>query len=193
MEITVRVEIPALERLCETIRECHIRDMLAPAPKASGQWAVSSGQGEENGTHHPSPASPATEGLPARSTLTNTSSGPSGHLPLEGEGNGEPEQIPAKTEQEHAKAEQIPAENEQIPVKNEQGPAAQEEEPQPAGAGAPVTLDAVQRAAVQLRDEGMLGRVTAMFPEFGIKKISDLKGDALEAFAGRLRELGAKV
>lgn len=172
MEITVRVEIPALERLCETIRECHIRDMLAPAPKASGQWAVNSGQIEENGTPHPSPASPAPEGLPARSTPTNTSSAPIGAPSPQGEGSGEPEQIPAKTEQE---------------------PAAQKEEPQPAGAGAPVTLDAVQRAAVQLRDEGMLGRVTAMFPEFGIKKISDLKGDALEAFAGRLRELGAKV
>lgn len=55
------------------------------------------------------------------------------------------------------------------------------------------TLDAVQRAAAQLRDEGKLKAVTDMFPEFGIKKLSDLAGDALQAFAGRLREMGAAL
>ena len=57
----------------------------------------------------------------------------------------------------------------------------------------PVTLDMVQRAAAQMRDDGKLKEVTAMFPEFGIKKLSDLKGDALQGFADRLRELGAKI
>jgi len=65
--------------------------------------------------------------------------------------------------------------------------------PKGEGSGKPVTLDAVQRAAAQMRDDGKLKAVTDMFPEFGIKKLSDLKGDALQAFAERLRAMGAKI
>ena len=57
----------------------------------------------------------------------------------------------------------------------------------------PVTLDAVQRAAAQMRDDGKLKAVTDMFPEFGIKKLSDLKGDQLQTFGERLRAMGAKI
>ena len=57
----------------------------------------------------------------------------------------------------------------------------------------PVTLDAVQRAAAQMRDDGKLKAVTDMFPEFGIKKLSDLKGDQLQQFGDRLRAMGAKI
>ena len=32
-----------------------------------------------------------------------------------------------------------------------------------------------------------------MFPEFGIKKLSDLSGDKLQAFAERLRKMGATL
>ena len=56
-----------------------------------------------------------------------------------------------------------------------------------------VTLDAVQRAAAQMRDDGKLKAVTDMFPEFGIKKLSDLKGDQLQQFGERLRAMGAKI
>ena len=63
----------------------------------------------------------------------------------------------------------------------------------PAPATAAVTLDAVQKAAAQMRDEGKLKAVTDMFPEFGIKKLSDLKGDKLQAFGERLRKMGAKL
>lgn len=63
----------------------------------------------------------------------------------------------------------------------------------PSPAAKPVTLDAVQRAAAQMRDEGKLKAVTDMFPEFGIKKLSDLKGDALQTFGERLRAMGAKI
>ena len=63
----------------------------------------------------------------------------------------------------------------------------------PAPATPAVTLDAVQRAAAQMRDDGKLKAVTDMFPEFGIKKLSELKGDALQAFAERLRAMGAKI
>ena len=55
------------------------------------------------------------------------------------------------------------------------------------------TLADVQKAAAQMRDEGKLNQVTGMFGEFGIKKLSDLKGDALQKFAERLRGMGAKI
>ena len=55
------------------------------------------------------------------------------------------------------------------------------------------TLDQVQRAAAMMRDQGKLKAVTDMFPEFGIRKLSDLTGDALQDFAGRLIRLGAKL
>ena len=57
----------------------------------------------------------------------------------------------------------------------------------------PVTLADVQKAAAQMRDDGRLDAVKGLFPEFGIKKLSDLKGDALQGFAAKLREMGAKI
>ena len=63
----------------------------------------------------------------------------------------------------------------------------------PAPATPAVTLDAVQRAAAQMRDDGKLKAVTDMFPEFGIKKLSDLKGDQLQQFGERLRAMGARI
>lgn len=76
-------------------------------------------------------------------------------------------------------------------------PEVTEKQPTAAAAPAPatpaVTLDAVQRAAAQMRDDGKLKAVTDMFPEFGIKKLSDLKGDQLQKFGDRLREMGAKI
>ena len=63
----------------------------------------------------------------------------------------------------------------------------------PAPAPKAATLADVQKAAAQMRDEGRLNQVTGLFGEFGIKKLSDLKGDALQKFAAKLREMGAKV
>ena len=63
----------------------------------------------------------------------------------------------------------------------------------PAPVPAPATLEGIQRAAAQLRDQGKLGNITAMFGEFGIKRLSDLKPDQLPVFAERLRAMGAKV
>ena len=63
----------------------------------------------------------------------------------------------------------------------------------PAPATKAATLADVQKAAAQMRDEGRLNQVTGMFGEFGIKKLSDLKGDALQQFAERLRGMGAKI
>lgn len=86
-----------------------------------------------------------------------------------------------------AEAAPEPAEGPQEPPNP--GPA----HPSPVPAGSPVTLDAVQRAAMQMRDEGKVKAVTDLFPAFGIKKLSDLKGDALQAFGAKLREMGAKL
>lgn len=63
----------------------------------------------------------------------------------------------------------------------------------PAPAPKAATLADVQKAAAQMRDEGRLNQVTGLFGEFGIKKLSDLKGDALQQFAERLRGLGARI
>lgn len=52
------------------------------------------------------------------------------------------------------------------------------------------TLADVQQACARLRDAGKMNDVKALFPEFGIKKLSDLKGaDQLAAFAARLKKL----
>ena len=63
----------------------------------------------------------------------------------------------------------------------------------PAPDAKPVTLANVQKAAAQMRDDGKLDAVKALFPEFGIRKLSDLKGDALQKFGDRLREMGAAI
>ena len=71
-------------------------------------------------------------------------------------------------------------------------PAAKDE-PKEEPKTAAYTLDQVQRAAARMRDQGKLGAVTGMFDEFGIKKLSDLKGEKLQEFAGRLIGLGASL
>ena len=63
----------------------------------------------------------------------------------------------------------------------------------PATPATPVTLEAIQLAAAQMRDQGKLKAVTDLFPEFGIKKLSDLKGEKLQTFGERLRAMGARV
>ena len=63
----------------------------------------------------------------------------------------------------------------------------------PADDAKPATLADIQKAAAQMRDDGKLQAVKDLFPEFGIRKLSDLEGDALQAFADRLRGLGVTV
>lgn len=71
--------------------------------------------------------------------------------------------------------------------------AAPDPEPQPEPKKPTVALDAIQRAAADLRDQGKLKAVTSLFPEFFIRKLSDLTPEKLEPFADRLREMGAKL
>ena len=70
---------------------------------------------------------------------------------------------------------------------------APDPEPKPETKKPTVTLDAIQRAAAELRDQGKLKAVTGLFPEFFIRKLSDLTPEKLEPFADRLREMGAKL
>ena len=93
------------------------------------------------------------------------------------------------------------APGEDHPWKDEAAQNAQEgpkEPPKPEPTNAtpdtkPVTLADVQKAAAQMRDDGKLEAVKALFPDFGIRKLSDLKGDALQGFAAKLREMGARI
>ena len=97
--------------------------------------------------------------------------------------------VPRPTFEETAPAPQKPAQEPPRPQPTEKPTAPVEATPDTK----PVTLDAVQRAAAQMRDDGKLKAVTDMFPEFGIKKLSDLKGDQLQQFGDRLRAMGAKI
>lgn len=56
----------------------------------------------------------------------------------------------------------------------------------------PVPLEKIQRAAADLRDQGKLSSVTELFPTYGIRKLSDLKGEQTAAFAAELQRLGAR-
>ena len=146
--MTLTIEIPALDRLCNWLESRDNTDLLE-AIKAEIVTKLKEAAG--NGTLEKAANAPA----------------------------GKP------TSQEAQKAPQEPPK----PEVTEKPTAAAE----PAPATPAVTLDAVQRAAAQMRDDGKLKAVTDMFPEFGIKKLSDLKGDQLQKFGDRLREMGAKI
>ena len=83
-----------------------------------------------------------------------------------------------------------------LPASEATAPAP-EPKPEPKPEPTPVApvpfMDAIQRAAAELRDQGKLKAVTAMFPEFHIRKLSDLQPDQLGEFAERLRGMGAKL
>ena len=145
MSLTMTIEIPALDRLCdwleskagmaEAIESEIVQKLKEAAGSGTLEKAAKSPEGKKELPHSAAPTAPS---------------------------GREPEKAP------------------------EPEPKA---EPEPK----PVTLDAVQRAAAQMRDDGKLKAVTDMFPEFGIKKLSDLKGEKLQAFADRLRAMGAKI
>lgn len=104
------------------------------------------------------------------------------------------EEVPVT--EEHPRKDEAKAETQEKPTAAAGTSSAPDGAPSPEGKAKEakaVTLADVQRAAAQMRDEGKLGQVTGMFKEFGIKRLSDLSGDALQQFAGRLRGMGAKV
>ena len=148
--ITLTIEIPALDRLCNWLESRDKTDLLGAIENEIVQKIK---EAAESGVPRPKFDAPAQEPQKAP-------------------------QEPQKAPQEPPKPE--PTEKPTAPVETAQDTK-------------PVTLDAVQRAAAQMRDDGKLKAVTDMFPEFGIKKLSDLKGDQLQKFGDRLREMGAKI
>ena len=80
-----------------------------------------------------------------------------------------------------AKGEKTPETLAEAPEK----PAKTETTKEPTAA-----LADVQQACARLRDAGKMAEVKALFPEFGIKKLSDLKSlEQLAAFSERLKKL----
>ena len=152
--MTLTIEIPALDRLCDILEERQrgaiikeLKDEIVGKLKAAAEGGVPKPEFEE---------------------VT-----PEEDHPWKEEATTSPE--PRKAAQEPPKPEPTNA-------------TVETAAPAP-----PVTLEAIQLAAAQMRDQGKLKAVTDLFPEFGIKKLSDLKGDKLQAFGERLRAMGAKV
>lgn len=114
-----------------------------------------------------------------------------GALPSVPEAIPEAKASPAEIPEPAPEPQEAPSEPPKLePVNAPTEPAAPAPAPTPEST---VTLGAVQKAAAELRDQGKLKAVTGLFPEFGINKLSDLKGDKLVEFAGRLRQMGAKI
>lgn len=110
-------------------------------------------------------------------------------------GTPKPEFKVVEPETDHPWKEEIAPEAPETPSEPPKAKAKKETAEAPASvpASKPVDLADVQKAAAEMRDQGKLGAVTGMFGEFGIKKLSDLKGEQLQAFAERLRKMGAKL
>ena len=153
MNMTLTIEIPALDRLCGLL-------------EAREQGTGNREQGTGNREH-------------VSFSLSDLREAISRDDPAKPEPTTAPEAVEAPREAEKPEATNAPE---------------KPEAPAPAPATEPtVTLNAVQKAAAQLRDEGKLEAVKGLFPEFGIRKLSDLTGDALQGFADRLRGMGAKI
>lgn len=72
--------------------------------------------------------------------------------------------------------------------------AAPVEEPAPAAPALPnVKVEDIMRLVPEIRKSGKLPQVVALFPDFGIEKLSQLKPDQAGPFAARLKEIGFEV
>ena len=100
-------------------------------------------------------------------------------------------QQPQQPQQPPQAAQTAPAQTD-APVSTAAPTAA----PAPVATSAPeISLEAVMKAAADLRYEGKLAQITALFPKYDIQKISDLTGqtDKILSFAAELREMGARI
>ena len=165
MSMTLTIEIPALDRLCDWLES---RDKTALVKAIEDEIVGKLKEAAEGGVPKPVfPEAPETEPEAPRA---------------------EPEPTPMPERPSTARAEPASAGAQRQDAGETRGQA------DGAARGAVVTLAAVQRAAAQLRDAGKLEDVKGLFPEFGIRKLSDLKEPAqLAAFAERLQKLGAEV
>ena len=163
MSITMTIEIPALDRLCGWLES---RDKAGLVAAIEEEIVAKLKEAAGNGTLEKTAKAPEPETAQEKVKAQETSSVAAEAAPPSPEGKAKEAETTAPAANKESRA--LPAHE-------------------------IVTLDAVQRAAAQMRDDGKLKAVTDMFPEFGIKKLSDLKGDALQAFAERLRAMGAKI
>lgn len=167
--LEIRVEIPALDRLCGILEQAN-RGRLLEELQAEIVTQLETAARGRTQAREARETEAATQETEAAQKETERPAAPSGHLPT---AVGRQEKAEPETEAKPADAPAAPAD---VPAT----PAA-------------VTLDAVQRACAGLRDAGKLREVKALFPEFGIKKLSDLEDAQLEAFAGRLRQMGGAL
>lgn len=56
-----------------------------------------------------------------------------------------------------------------------------------------VTMEAIGRAGAALVDAGKMPQLIALLGKYGVQAITQLKPEMLDAFAGELRALGAKI
>ena len=178
MSMTMTIEIPALDRLCAWLES---RDKAGVVEAIEAEIVAKLQQAAESGTLEKAAKAPEPETAPAPRKAAKE---PPKEKPTEKPAAPEAP-APEASPQRSGGAEGASAAKQDATETRGQANGAER--------GAAVTLDGVQRAAAQMRDEGRLKAVTDMFPEFGIKKLSDLKGDALQAFGERLRGMGAKI
>ncbi len=162
----ITIEIPALDRLCDLLARQGLPRTAQAAPEAVASETI--GQPDKPVAV---PASPAPVPSPAPVAQAATALSAS-NTPLTASNT------PSNTPLTAPNAQSTP------PV----APAPAIQTTAPA-----VTLEAIMRAAAGLRDAGKLPQVTALFPEFGIQKLSDLSPDQLPGFAAKLRGLGARI
>ena len=99
--------------------------------------------------------------------------------------------VKAETAPEAPEGPKQPRKAEPVQVPTQEPAPAQ---PEPVASPAPaLTVTDLMRAAAALRDQGQLAAVTGLFPQFGVKKLSDLKEDQFSEFADHLRKLGAQI
>jgi len=183
MSLTLTVEFPALDRLCAWL-EGH--DKAGLVGEIEKEIVRKLEEAVKGGVPRPEfKEVPVTEEHPWKDEAKET----------EGTGNRDierPENAPVERFQRDGAGRPLGTGKAPSP-KVDRPTEGEAEETKTATAQKPVTLADVQRVAAQMRDEGKLSQVTGIFKEFGINKLSDLQGDALQKFAAKLRGMGAKI
>lgn len=188
MEFTIRVEIPALDRLCGILEKrpeaCRCGTMEERA--AAEITPVETTPAETT----PSPSAPPGPAGPFFAENYPLDSFPGARTPsVEGELSEPKPQAKAKGKTRAEARSEVTKE----PVHEPAPEPAPAPAPEPAPAEKTYVLEDLQRAAASLRDQGKLGAVTALFPEYGIRKLSDLKAEQMADFASELKRLGAEL
>ena len=176
--MTLTIEIPALDRLCEILED---RNRWNTAEQLIAEIVKQLEAAAKDGTLEKAAKRPTTADA----------------VPLPAEAGRQEKAAKRPTTAEagrQEKTEKSPTTADAVPLPAEAGRQEKAPAPKEESSGATVvTLADVQKAAAQMRDDGKLEAVKALFPEFGIRKLSDLKGDALQGFAARLRGMGARI